>query len=134
MQETTCTAFAFTNLTNLNLPSSDNSRGHNGQQAASVAAQKANIADKLKALVAHRALLDQKAASDGSSSEELIRRALFSGNPSSLRLLQNSASAPRGAGRPAALRKLNCGYFRGKKAVFKTSNIRISFEIVEKIN
>ena len=31
------------------------------------------------------------------------------------------------------LRKVNCAYFRGKKAVFKSSNVRISFEITDKL-
>ncbi len=39
----------------------------------------------------------------------------------------------RSAPRERMLRKVNCAYFRGKKAVFKSSNVRISFEISDKL-
>ncbi len=39
----------------------------------------------------------------------------------------------RCAPRERMLRKVNCAYFRGKKAVFKSSNVRISFEISDKL-
>ncbi len=39
----------------------------------------------------------------------------------------------RSAPKERILRKVNCAYFRGKKAVFKSSNVRISFEITDKL-
>lgn len=131
MQESTHVPFTFTNLTNAKLAGKGTPQP--AESNAASAAQKAVIAEKLRALAAYKALA-QNSAADGPSFEELARKALFRGSPSALWLLRGHPIARQVAPKPAALRKLNCGYFRGKKAVFKNPGIRISFELVEKLN
>lgn len=117
MQETNRNPFAFTNLTNLKIPTVE------------TAPHKQAVTDKLKALAACKAA---SATPDSFVFDELARKALFRGSLSSLRLLRSAerVAAPRAA----VLRKLNCNYFRGKKAVLKTPSVRICFEIVEELN
>ena len=117
------TTFAFFNLTNLEKPATPSDLKKHDQ--------------RLKLLALNRLLLQDKAGQPPlvapSHDFGSFRESLMSGRLRELAREREQTAAVGFPPRERVLRKVNCAYFRGKKAVFKSSNVRISFEIADSI-
>lgn len=102
--------------------------------------QKKILNEKFRRLLAYRHVLHVKKMINAAKSEEiphafLVKEAIVD---SKLQALQKYLCQPTPEDAPlqprGVLKKVNCHFFRGKKAIFKASNVRISFEIRDPIN
>ena len=92
---------------------------------------------KQKATLLHKSLVKPKPSAVGFRDDLSFQDRLGEALLKSRVQLQGQTGAPEIGWKPVqrerVIRKVNCDFFRGKKAVLKSSNVRISFEITDSL-